>query len=126
VPISHSIDLEISAVIGSAEGVLEDRDLFDYARRLLEDPDVKLARHELVDLTRADPASKITSDAVRRLAEFWRGEYGNIAGGKLAIVAPRDLSFGLSRMYQGLRSDGPDNIQVFRDPEEARAWLAGS
>ena len=124
VPIDYTIDIELNAVIGRATGAIEDDDLLDYARRLFEDPEARKALHELFDVTGADRASKITSDAVRRLAAFWRDAGVGVADGRLAIVAPADLSFGLSRMYQGLRDDGPDSIQVFRNQTQARVWLA--
>ncbi len=122
-PIDHHVDLELSAVAARAQGVLCDDDLLDYGRRLLSDPAVKSAAHELVDLTDVSSDSTVSTSGVRQLTQFWESEYDSIAGGKLAIIAPKDLSYGFSRMYQLLRDDGPDSIQIFRSRDEARRWL---
>ena len=43
-----------------------------------------------------------------------------------AVVASSDLHFGLARMYEALTSDLPVNLSVFRDMDEARAWVTGT
>lgn len=40
-----------------------------------------------------------------------------------AVYAPSDLQFGLSRMYQMLSSSPDTEVEIFRDREEAMAWL---
>jgi hypothetical protein len=122
-PIDFTIDKERKVLVACARGELSDADLLDYGQRLLDDPEIKQADHELVDLTDVSSGSLISAEGVRELARFWRGEYDRIAAGKLAIVAPSDLAFGLGRMYQMLRDDGPDRIRIFRDMEEAWDWL---
>ena len=42
---------------------------------------------------------------------------------KVAIVAPDDLSFGLSRVFEVYREDGKLQHTVFRSVEEALTWL---
>ena len=39
------------------------------------------------------------------------------------IVAPRDVLFGLARMYEILRSGSPVEVRVFRERGEAESWL---
>ncbi len=43
--------------------------------------------------------------------------------GRAAVVADDDLSFGLSRVYDGLSYDIPVNVEVFRDFDDAINWL---
>jgi hypothetical protein len=38
-------------------------------------------------------------------------------------VADGDAVFGLSRLFQALRSESETELRVFRDLGEARAWL---
>jgi hypothetical protein len=123
VPIEYHLDEEISAVVAEVEGIVGDDELLDYTRRIFNDAAARRVDHELFDITRAAKESKVTAEGIRKIAEFWTSEYANMAGGKLALVAPVELAFGLSRMYQGLRDDGPDHIRVFRDREAARQWL---
>jgi hypothetical protein len=121
--IQYVIDEHFGLVVAEARGHVEDRDLLDYAERLLADPDRTRAKHELVDLRRVDDSSEVSSAGVRRLAEFWSDRSAMMAGGRLAIIAPSEVGYGMSRMYQILRSDGPDSIQVFRQRGEALRWL---
>ncbi|MEM7468990.1 MAG: hypothetical protein AAF387_19190 [Pseudomonadota bacterium] len=44
----------------------------------------------------------------------------------IAIVAPSDLTFGLSRMYASRGDSLPQSMQVFRDIADAEAWLQQS
>jgi hypothetical protein len=123
-PIDYSIDEERKVLVARAHGKLCDADLLDYGQRLRDDPSAKRANHELADLTEVDSGSLVSAEGVRELARFWHGEYDWMSGGKLAIVAPTDLAFGLGRMYQMLRDDGPDQIRIFREADEAWEWLA--
>ena len=40
-----------------------------------------------------------------------------------AIVADRDLIYGLSRMYEIITEHIPTKVNIFRDMEEAQNWL---
>ncbi|MCG8590482.1 MAG: hypothetical protein MJE66_14425 [Proteobacteria bacterium] len=122
-PIDYRIDAARKVLVAEGHGQIRDEDLLDYARRMFADPGRHLAAHELVDLTRASDDSEITADGIRELAEYWRGRYDLITGGRLAIVANSEVAYGLARMYQLMRDDGPDRIRVFRSLDEAWEWL---
>ncbi len=49
-------------------------------------------------------------------------QYG-IVENSVAIYAPQDLHFGLSRMYDAYAKDLAENVQVFREKEEALNWI---
>ena len=61
-----------------------------------------------------DVARRVSHHVASRLEE-----------GKLAVIAPRDLLFGMARMYEMLRDDSPVEVRVFRERDEAESWLAG-
>ena len=42
---------------------------------------------------------------------------------RMAIVADRDVAFGLARMYQTLSTGMRTDVQIFRDLVAARSWL---
>ncbi len=44
---------------------------------------------------------------------------------RLAVVAPTDVAFGLSRMYEAFGELGEERYRVFRDIEDAEGWLSG-
>jgi hypothetical protein len=42
---------------------------------------------------------------------------------RVAIVATKDLAYGLSRMYSVFREEGNIQVEVFRSEQEALLWL---
>ena len=45
---------------------------------------------------------------------------------RLAIVAPSDLQFGVGKMYEAWSQQmASREMQIFRDVDQARAWLGG-
>ena len=64
----------------------------------------------------------LSMDQVCSLAEYSKS-LPTAPGSKVAIVAPDDLSFGLARMFEVYREDGVLQNTVFRNFEEAIAWL---
>lgn len=77
---------------------------------------------ELVDFSEAREI-KITMTDVRSVAEYLHGEDVNQAGSKLALVGTLDAIFGALRLFAAHREHPSLEIQVFRDPVEARQWL---
>ncbi|MCW8131421.1 MAG: hypothetical protein KIS92_13815 [Planctomycetota bacterium] len=41
---------------------------------------------------------------------------------RVAFVTPRDVDFGLARIFEALREDPPTEFNVFRDFDQAVAW----
>ena len=75
------------------------------------------------DLSNLDTDS-IGSDEIRQLARFI-GERTPLAGaGRVAVVANRDLEFGIARMMRAYVSELIEaDLQIFRSREEAFGWL---
>jgi hypothetical protein len=121
--IRYRVEEELGLVMAAVEGRITDADVLAYAERRLDDPDRLRAFDEVMDLRAIAEDSTVTNRGVRQLAQFWGDRSSEIGGGRLAVIAPSDVSFGMSRMYQILRDGGPDSIQVFRDPIDAFCWL---
>jgi hypothetical protein len=80
-------------------------------------------RFSLVDFTGADLTGLPTSD-IRAIAQR-PGGLGPTAGPlAIAVVAPRDLEYGLARMWETLAEERPIDAAVFRTRALALAWLA--
>jgi hypothetical protein len=77
------------------------------------------------DLAEAD-VSSITVGEIRALASGVKRLAHSREGGKTAIVAPKDASYGLGRMYQILAEIYAQviDIGVFRSRSEAEHWLS--
>ena len=94
-----------------------------YCDALVHHKDWKPGSLVLTDDTDLD-ASSITVGEVRAIAEVlgrYRKEHGKA---RTAIVAPRDLVYGMIRMW-GVFIEGKWDVEtmVFRSRDEALAWL---
>lgn len=69
--------------------------------------------------------SSISSLFVRQIASKMREILSVREKGKIAVVAPKDLEYGMARMFQMLSDERrfPFNVKVFRYVGEACQWL---
>jgi hypothetical protein len=65
----------------------------------------------------------VGSATLRRVAHIYSETDRRPEDSRVAIVAPADLYYGLSRMYEAFREPSRLVIRVFRDLREARVWL---
>jgi hypothetical protein len=66
------------------------------------------------------------TDQVRRIADQMGKMSGTLRWGALAIVAPRDLIYGMSRMLEMRTEHLFVATRVFRELGEAEKWLGES
>lgn len=76
----------------------------------------------LWDFREAD-VSSLTAEAILGMAQYSLRFPPGINDVKVAFVADSDVVFGLARMFE-LRSEAKTPIRVFRDLNEAHAWIA--
>jgi hypothetical protein len=121
-----STDFELDTVERTvrsrAWGVVTDKDLFNHAdriRTLFEQGILSSTWAEVCDFTAAERFDHISSDEIRRLT----GRNPWPKASLRAIVAPSDVGFGLSRMYEMLCGTAGENVCVVRSKADAVAWL---
>jgi hypothetical protein len=121
-PTSYTIDAARNVVYTMFSGVTTDLDLFAHVSALQADPRFSPDMAELVDLseiTRAD----VTSSGIQSVART----PAHARTARRAFVAPTDVLFGLTRMYQSYWNDGAqDRLAIFRAREPALEWLGVS
>ena len=118
-PATYRIDSSLRMVFSRAEGVVTEAEILDHRRRLGEDQDFHPGFSQLVDLREVTKAALSHAD-MRVIAS--RTNLFNEES-RRAMVAQNDAVFGLARMYQMLREEGPEEIMVFRQMPAARRWL---
>jgi hypothetical protein len=96
------------------ENTVDDVQLLETYKKLLEDPDFDINYIDLVDLSSVDQFD-ITSNGLRKVADFLKPFIGEQIRSKLAIVATKAHVYGMARMYQMIRGDKPRQVRVFRD-----------
>ena len=75
-------------------------------------------------LSRQADLGQSSRAAIKGVVDYVREHRGAPPGARTAIVAGRDLDYGLARMYEQLLEAGsPADVMVFRSMEEALAWL---
>jgi len=82
------------------------------------------SKNVLWDLTRGN-FELISNDNIQNLVSIPRSQYLARKGGKTAIVADKDLAYGMARIYETRSSVDqlPFQIKVFRTIEDAYKWL---
>jgi hypothetical protein len=115
----YKIDVPGRLVNVQVDGILCDADLVDGDSALRNDLEFDPAFYQLLDLSKAD-GSEVTADGVRALAS--RPPLFS-SSARRALVVRSDLGFGMSRMFELLREGKSGEVRVFRDIDEARAWL---
>jgi hypothetical protein len=117
-PASYRIDIDRRIILSTGTGKLTDDDLREHQRAVLADPDFDPTLNQLWDLQQVETLD-ISNAALRDLAS----SRSYAAGTKRAVVAPRDVLYGTARMFQTLHDEAPEDVRVFRDADEAKAWL---
>ena len=122
--VEYKYDEESNFLYYRFYGVLTDDDLKQQAQAVVDDPKIKPGVKEIVDL-RSVESVEASTDSIGEVINIDKEHMEKLAGQRTAIVAPRELLYGLSKIYEVLYelSQGPANIKVFRDITEARKWL---
>jgi hypothetical protein len=116
-------DLKLIAI--RQTGAISNDDFLNTYKSLYDDPKFNINYDRLVDL-RAAISTERSTNTLHEYTDFVRDQF-NAANPsvcpKFAIVAPSDLTYGLSRMFKAFSQDLKWDIQSFRTIEEAFDWL---
>jgi hypothetical protein len=123
-PIRMIIDRAAGLIRTTGSGRVSGDDLVTYYHRLRSHPDFRGDLNEIFDLSDVTDAA-VDADDVRRLSGVTEEFTRRGVAVRVAIVAPRDLEFGLARMYEMLQSQSLNEVRVFRDRADAEAWIFG-
>ncbi len=106
-------------------GTLTPDELESALKDAYRQPDYRPEANSLCDLREAR-VEAFTGTEVRRVVDTVLKHRGAPPGTRTAIVVGRDLVYGLARMFsQQLEAESPSDVRVFRDMDEAMAWLEG-
>ena len=117
----YEIDKERRLITSTASGVITLPEIWAHQEKLDKDPDFDPSFAQLLDVTQVTKL-KLSSEDVRRVAE----SNSLSTNPRLAIVATSSLVYGMARMFQIFREmKGEEKTRVFRDRDEALAWVLG-
>ena len=124
-PVNSKVNTELNIIVRTVTGELASDDVSQAISESLLDPDFKENMHVIWDLTQAD-VNKISTEQLLYVVEYIRSKIDSRgANYKIAIVAEMDLSYGISKMFEGYGGDLPVSIHVYRNIDEAYQWIAG-
>ncbi len=117
----HYLDDE-NLVITVFAGAVGDDEVLAHVESLIADGRVRPGFREFADCRRVTLEGDLTSNGLRRVAEF-EVTSPLPAGGRLAFVAPPGVVYGMGRMFSVFAEDTREEIRVFTEPADACAWL---
>jgi hypothetical protein len=104
-------------------GVVTGPEMIDFMLAEAEDEErCRGLRYELVDFS-ATTQMKVTLEETRRIVAMTRRIADWAPGIVVAVVAPLDVAYGISRMWHSLHDDAAWKRNLFRQRAEALAWL---
>jgi len=115
---------EGTGILHVGRGVLKGQEIIDVVTAmagLLPHPE--LLSHGLIDLTEVSDF-QVSTEELRIITGIDRKHAGALTRMSVAIAAPKDLMFGVARMYEGMMLTPGWTIEVFRTRSQAQAWLA--
>jgi hypothetical protein len=119
-PIQYRIDRDAGIIEETWEGTVAIRDLQEYWRGYLADPDVLALRRTVVDLRAADIAF-----SGAELAALVRSAVVPVLAGRQwrsALVVSHPVQFGVGRQYQAFAETYSQDA-IFAEIAAATAWL---
>ena len=122
--ITFTVNHKDNYFVSSFKGIVTDDELLNSFKSFYESELWTPGMNELTDLSEGD-ASQISTDGLRRFAIFTEQVFikNEVKLSKTAVYAPKDLAFGLSRMYEIMIDESPENFYVFKDIDKAKRWL---
>lgn len=123
-PLIFTVEEGSSYFVSRYIGEIVDGDLIPPWKEFLERPDWNPSLNELCDLSESD-LSRVTPQGIQNFAMFSNHFYTSrgLEEVKVAVYAPKDLPFGLARMYESRSFESPEKLRIFRDLESAKKWL---
>ena len=120
-PIKYKYHKEKDILLVTVEGELSlddlDRFMNDITRSTEFPPDIK----SIWDTQKATFASYNTGYVEKYISI--RKKYPERGNARIAVVADKDLSFGMARKFEMLSDILPQRMEVFRDFSKAEEWL---
>ncbi len=122
-PITFVYDPATRVRTATYRGIITDDAILEAYARVMSEPGYVPDADSLVDL-RLVTGFEVSTDTLRTMVERVAALDTRGRRPRIALVAPTELAYGLSRMYELLSGpDAPRLIRVFRDFDEAVGWL---
>ncbi|MBL6935798.1 MAG: STAS/SEC14 domain-containing protein [Alphaproteobacteria bacterium] len=121
-PYRYEIRPSFNLIIDKFDGEMAWEDVFEGLQKCSKDPEFRPGMNVLGDMTTA--AMDLRYEGMRRLTDSMSAA-PTMRYGRVAVVAPESLQFGIARMFEPLsdKYNIVGEFRVFSDFSKARAWL---
>jgi hypothetical protein len=120
-PLSYHIDADSGMLLVVGEGNISQSERLAAMRGWLRDPEFRPGLNTLCDFSAA--SSTPTMSELYEIVSIVERHSREIGKKKLAVIAPRPVTFGVARQFQTLADSGPLDVGVFKDRRAALGWL---
>ena len=120
-PVSYHIDADAGMLLIVGKGFITQSERLSAIEAWLRDPDFRPGLNTLCDFSEATSAP--TTKELREILAVIDEHAEAIGKKKLAMIAPRPVTFGVARQFQSLADFGPFDVEVFKDRRTALGWL---
>jgi hypothetical protein len=121
--IDTDVNTETNTITRTVLGKLNIADIKRVMYDIQFHPDFQKGMHAIWDLSQADVSDISTHDIIDLIKHIEKTIDRRGTDFKVAIVAPGDLSYGVSKIFEGHGTELPVFIRVMRDRKEADAWI---
>ena len=119
--VTYEIDAQRGLIRTRCHGVVVFGEVLEHFKILEADPTCPTRLDVLLDLS--DVETLPTAGQVKAVALETNRVLTRVRWGRCAIVAPSDVVYGVSRMFEMISEAYFNGLRVFRSLEEAEAWL---
>ena len=120
-PISVEVINDVYVLL-VAEGILAESDFSEVNEWLYANLDKATAKYQIVDLRNLTDL-QISTAGIERLAMHDKNTAKSLGKVVVAVVAPGDLEYGYSRMWEVYAATPEIETNVFRNLEKALNWI---
>ena len=122
-PIISKIDIEANTILRSVIGELTKDAVTQAFSESLMHPDFSENMNVIWDMTKAD-LNALSADHLIGIVDHISTHIKSRGSDyKIAIVAPKDINFGISRMFKSYGGELPISINILRNIDEAFNWI---
>ena len=121
-PVGYTIDAGTGFIRFTTAGSPTPEEQQEQWIRALADPKAARPLRVLDDRRQIERIG--TPDHARRFGYEAQGQLDLLRGARLAFVASKAVTFGMTRMFEGRSWEIPFEVRPFYDVAEAEAWLA--
>jgi hypothetical protein len=118
---TYRIDTDAGLLLVIAEGHVTQDERLDAMKAWLSDPLFRSGLKTFCDFSNASSTPTLTE--LGTIVEFIQRHATSIGRPKPAVLAPKVVTFGVARHFQGMIEGEPLAVRVFTDRQAAWEWL---